>query len=431
MIVRLIQNRRKYSYLSYPRSNRNQTCLIMTDGWSPPKNAKIWGHLFNEVVRANHCMMCGACVASCPINVLNVNVNEEPVIKGPCAACQVCYYSCPRLELPIDEIEYFLFARTRKPEEESLGIYKNIYSARALDEEVWHAGQDGGTVIALMTHALQIGLINCFATSDFTKSNSAFVLGNGMVLKTVPVVGDTAADLIRTAGSKYTHGGVLGVLSDAAASYPDARVGLVALPCELQGLWRMHTATQATVKFSGSWIRGGRPVLTIGLFCSKVYTHDKLVTDFIQKQHGIDPSKITRTVIKRNRFKVYIGADMVLDVPTKDLEQYVSHPCHYCIDYVAELADISVGAVGSPDGWTTVIVRSELGQKLFDSAVKARAIEAAPVDQSKNGLPFVVKLCNKKKRTNNPYYIRRGLREGFLEHRRNDLLQIAPAPEAK
>jgi coenzyme F420 hydrogenase subunit beta len=281
-----------------------------------------------------------------------------------------------------------------------------------------------------MIHALQIGLINCFATSDFTKSNSVFVLGNGVALKTVPVVGDTIADLVRTAGSKYTHGGVLGVLSDAAASYADARVGLVALPCELQGLWRMNTATQATVKFGGSWIRGGRPVLTIGLFCSKVYVHDKLVNEFIQQKNGIDPSKITRTVIKRNRFKVYIGADMVLDVSTKELEPYMSHPCKYCIDYVAELADISVGAVGSPDGWTTVIVRSELGQKLFDSAVKAKAIEATPIEQSKPGISFVVRLSNKKKRERNAYYIRRGLREGFLEHRKDDL-QIAPTPESK
>jgi len=373
-------------------------------------------------------MMCAACVASCPINVLNVNVNEEPVIKGPCAACQVCYYSCPRLELPLDEIEYYLFGRTRKPEEESLGIYGNIYSARALDDEIWHAGQDGGTTIALMTHALQIGLINCFTTSDFTKSNSAFVLGSGIPLKTVPVVGDTTAEILRTAGSKYTHGGVLGVLSDAAASYPDARVGLVALPCELQGLWRMYTSLQATVKFGGSWIRGGRPVFTIGLFCSKVYTHDKLVTEFIQKQHGIDPTKITRTVIKRNRFKVYVGADCVLDTSTKELESFMSPPCHYCIDYVAELADISVGAVGSPDGWTTVIVRSEMGQKLYDSAVKARAIESVPIKTVKPGLPFVVRLCNKKKRERNAYYIRRGLREGFLQNRRDDLIQIAPTP---
>jgi coenzyme F420-reducing hydrogenase beta subunit len=189
-------------------------------------------------------MICGACVASCPINVLNVNVNEEPAIKGPCAACQVCYYSCPRLELPIDEIEYFLFGRTRKPEEES------------------------------------------------------------------------------------------------------------------------------------------------------------------------------------------IGPDMALDVPTKELEPHMSHPCKYCIDYVAELADISVGGVGSPDGWTTVIVRSELGWKLFDSTVKAKAIEATPFEQTNPGISFVVRLSNTKKMERNAYYIRRGLREGFLEHRKDDL-RIPPIPESK
>jgi coenzyme F420 hydrogenase subunit beta len=400
----------------------------MVDGWSPPKSAKIWGHLFNEVVRANHCMMCGACVASCPINVLNINVNEEPVIKGPCAACQVCYYSCPRLELPLDEIEYYQFGRTRKPEEESLGIYRKIYSARALNEEIWHAGQDGGTVVALMTHALQVGLIDCFATADFTKSNSVFVLGSGMPLKTVPVMGDTADDLLRTAGSKYTHGGVLGVVSDAAASYPNGKVGLVALPCELQGLWRMHTSMQGTVKFGGSWIRGGRPVLTVGLFCLKAYMHDKLVTDFIQNKHKIDPAKVTRTVVKRSHFRVFVGAEMTPDVSIKELEPYMSHPCDYCIDFVAELADISVGAIGSQDGWTTVIVRSELGQRLFDSAVRAKAIDAVPIETVKPGLSAVVRVSNRKKRERNAYYLRRGLREGFLEHRSRDLLQIASKP---
>jgi coenzyme F420 hydrogenase subunit beta len=193
----------------------------------------------------------------------------------------------------------------------------------------------------------------------------------------------------------------------------------------------MYTSLQATVKFGGSWIRGGRPVLTIGLFCSKVYTHDQLITEFVQKKHGIDPAKITRTVVKRNRFKVYIGADCVLDVNIKELAPYMSEPCRYCIDYVAELADISVGAVGSPDGWTTVIVRSELGQKLFDSAVKSKIIEAAPIETVQPGLPFVVKLSNKKKRERNAYYLRRGLREGFLEQRKQELLQITPAPEAK
>lgn len=81
-------------------------------------------------------MMCGACVASCPVNVLYVGRQEEPVIVGPCAACQVCYYSCPRLELPIDEIEHIIHGRTRSAEEETLGIYRAIYSAHAVEDKL-------------------------------------------------------------------------------------------------------------------------------------------------------------------------------------------------------------------------------------------------------------------------------------------------------
>ena len=365
-------------------------------------------------MRAGHCMMCGACVASCPVNVLYVGKDEEPVIVGPCAACQVCYYSCPRLELPIDEIEHLVYGRSRLAEEETLGIYKAIYSAHANDTELRRSGQDGGTAIALLAHALNIGLINAFVTMDFAKSNSAFALGKGMPMKTVPRIGSTVQDVIETAGSKYTHGGALGGLSDAAASFPDGRIGLVALPCELQGLWRMHTSLQATYKFGGSGVAGGRPTLTIGLFCSKVYYHQKLVNEFIQEKHGIDPSKVTKTVIKRGKFKVYVGPEAIVDTSLKNLDEYMSGPCKYCIDYTAELADISVGAIGSPDGWNTVIVRSEVGERLFESARRANVVDASPADPDGPSLGPLIKLAAKKKTQNNAYYLRRGIRRERL-----------------
>jgi coenzyme F420 hydrogenase subunit beta len=355
-------------------------------------------------------MMCGACVASCPVNVLYVGEHEEPVIVGPCAACQVCYYSCPRLELPIDEIEHLIHGRTRSVEEETLGIYRAIYSAHAVEGKFRELGQDGGTSIALLAHALEIGLINSFVTMDFTKSNSCFVLGSGTPLKTVPRIGSTIQDIVDTAGSKYTHGGVLGGLSDAAASFSNGRIGLVALPCELQGLWRMNTSLQATYKFGGSGIAGGRPALTIGLFCSKVYYHDKLVKEFIQEKHAIDPSKVAKTVIKRGKFKVYVGAEAIIEVSLKELEDYMSGPCKYCIDYTAEFADISVGAIGSIDGWNTVIVRTVVGEHLFESARKANVIDANPIDTNGPNLRPLIKLAAKKKLQNNAYYLRRGIR---------------------
>lgn len=377
-------------------------------GWSPPKGAKIFGHLVSDVVRKGTCMMCGACIASCPINVLHVGENEEPIIKGPCAACQVCYYSCPRLELPLDEIEQNLFGRTRRPDEENLGIYLGIYSARALDDEVWHAGQDGGTVIALAKHALEIGLVDAFVTSEFTRTNSLFVAKKDAPLNAVPSVDTAPRRIIDTAGSKYSHAGMLAGLSDAAASLPGGKIGMVALPCELQGLRRLHSSMTGTVKFGGAGIVGGRPVVTIGLFCSKIYVYEKLVNEFIKGKHGIDPAQVTRTVIKRGRFKVFVGGEEKVNVPLKELESYVSEPCKFCIDYTSELGDISVGAIGSEDGWTTVLVRTGIGKQLFDSAVRAKVIEAKPVEENEPwGLPKLVKLAEKKKRENDAYYLKR------------------------
>ncbi|MCD6203958.1 MAG: Coenzyme F420 hydrogenase/dehydrogenase, beta subunit C-terminal domain, partial [Methanophagales archaeon] len=40
--------------------------------------------------------------------------------------------------------------------------------------------------------------------------------------------------------------------------------------------------------------------------------------------------------------------------------------CAFCTDFVSRLADISIGSVGSPDGYSTVIVRSKKGRELLE-----------------------------------------------------------------
>jgi coenzyme F420-reducing hydrogenase beta subunit len=50
-----------------------------------------------------------------------------------------------------------------------------------------------------------------------------------------------------------------------------------------------------------------------------------------------------------------------------ELNNAIEKGCAYCDDFTARLADISVGSVGSPDGYSTVIVRSEKGKKLLEN----------------------------------------------------------------
>jgi coenzyme F420-reducing hydrogenase beta subunit len=49
------------------------------------------------------------------------------------------------------------------------------------------------------------------------------------------------------------------------------------------------------------------------------------------------------------------------------LNNAVEERCCDCPDFTAKYSDISVGSVGSDDGYSTVIVRSDIGEKLFES----------------------------------------------------------------
>ncbi|HNV39555.1 MAG TPA: Coenzyme F420 hydrogenase/dehydrogenase, beta subunit C-terminal domain, partial [Methanoculleus sp.] len=100
--------------------------------------------------------------------------------------------------------------------------------------------------------------------------------------------------------------------------------------------------------------------------------------------------------IGKGKFTVYTERGAVSQMPLKLIHKYVQPGCHVCLDYVANLADISSGSVGSPDGWSTVFVRSTKGNAVWDGAIKAGCFETKPMDQVKPGLDLVRKLATEK-----------------------------------
>ena len=84
-----------------------------------------------------------------------------------------------------------------------------------------------------------------------------------------------------------------------------------------------------------------------------------------QKLLGVDLDKAEKTQIHKGRYIVQVdGKEYSCKV--RDLHNAVEKGCVYCDDFKAKLADISVGSVGSPDGYSTVIVRSDAGKKLLE-----------------------------------------------------------------
>ena len=62
-------------------------------------------------------------------------------------------------------------------------------------------------------------------------------------------------------------------------------------------------------------------------------------------------------------------------VPFEAVDEIARPACMACPDFANDFADISVGGLGSPDGYTTTVIRTSLGMKLYNGAKQDRMIK--------------------------------------------------------
>jgi len=99
--------------------------------------------------------------------------------------------------------------------------------------------------------------------------------------------------------------------------------------------------------------------------------------------------------IAAGKFNIVYDEDKTMAWPVKELDRYRSTSCHYCRDLTSEKADISVGSVGSPEGYSTILVRSGVANELLEDAMENGYLVLEPLDR--NGLKRVLNLARLKK----------------------------------
>jgi coenzyme F420 hydrogenase subunit beta len=260
-----------------------------------------------------------------------------------------------------------------------LGTHKEAFSARSTDKAIQKVSQDGGIVTALLSYALEEKIIEGAVVAGPTEK----------MFKPEPLVALTSDEIISAAGTKYTFSPNVWALKKAVRQYGLEKVGTVAIPCQLMGIRKMQSYPFST-RFLADKIK-----VVVGIFCMENFPYASLETFINEKMHSsIDVT--LKTDIGKGKFWAYTDEEE-LALPLKETHGYEQAGCNICKDYTAELADISTGSVGSPDGWSTVLPRTDVGNSLFAKAVEAGLIETKAIDTVKPGLGILEKLSDGKK----------------------------------
>jgi len=116
--------------------------------------------------------------------------------------------------------------------------------------------------------------------------------------------------------------------------------------------------------------------LAIGTFCFGTF-HNKQLSDCFNK-YGINRSEILNIKTDQNNFKMVITTKSGnKEIPLNYLyDKSIRNACFSCSDYVSEFADISVGNVGSEDGYKTFIIRTKRGKEVFNLAIENGLLKA-------------------------------------------------------
>jgi coenzyme F420 hydrogenase subunit beta len=334
--------------------------------------------LKRDVVDKRICSLCGTCAAFCDKIKISENEPKPVLVEEYDTICGICYAFCPRTFLPLSEIEKRLFREEerRRADGDVLGVYRGCYVVRSKKEDIIKRGQDGGAVTSLLAYALEEGIIDC---ATITTSDNHW--------KPVTKVAKNYDELKEGAGTKYTiYPGVVGVKEAMEEGCAD--IGFVGMPCQIQGLRKVQTAEQPYE------VGKEKIKLLIGLFCMENFKEELL--DFVKEKVSLDLEGVKKFDIKGKELLVYDEEGKVHAIGLDEIKGYESEGCSVCMDYTAELADISVGSVGSEDGWSTVFARTERGEKIVEGAVEKGYIEAKEIEEK--GLGLIRRLGESKRK---------------------------------
>ena len=327
---------------------------------------KTFEDLQREIQQTGLCGRCGGCVSFCSAGRLGaLEMGEDGLPryadKDNCLECGICYLICPQTGELDEEVKSAF--EWRAP----IGRYESITSGRSTDEDVLKVCTDGGVVTSLLTYMLERHLIDGAVVSRKTG-----------VFSRKPIIATSREDLLRAAGTEFSESTHMEKIGEEYSTYAPmvpaikslstrqfTNLAVVGTPCQIMTIRKMQVLRilpADAVKF------------TVGLFCMENFAFGEEAGALFAQEHGIDLADIVKLNIKEDVI-LTTGSGATLHVPFSEVQRIARPGCLTCQDFANDYADLSVGGLGSPDGYTTVLLRTDASKSAYRDAVQRGFID--------------------------------------------------------
>ena len=339
-------------------------------------SVKSFQDLIHDVHEKGICQGCGGCVSFCSSASYNVIGFPEPysppvyINKDQCLECGICYYICPQTHVLDEELnKAFKFEGY---DAMPMGFVRNIYSCQSTDDEFLEHGTDGGVVNSIINYMLEKKICDGAIVSNTEKAFSrvaAFSKTKADLLKASGIRLDSSPQLDEVQKfSTYTHS------IKEMNHYKFNKLAVVGTSCQIDTIRCMqHLGITPSENIE----------ICLGLFCYENFIFDQAQITKFEEDFQLHFQDIVKLNIKEDLY-IQLKDDgtgqNIVHIPFDKLHEYMRPACNACRDFSNIYSDISFGGLGSEDKFTTVITRTEKGQKILTAALKAGVIRAVNLD---------------------------------------------------
>ena len=171
----------------------------------------------------------------------------------------------------------------------------------------------------------------------------------------------------------------------------ERRIAMVGTPCEIMAASKLQYYTDSPIE------------VKLGLFCMENFSY-KYFTNLL-KEYDLKMDDIEKFRIEKGFVFLLLKTHETLKIPLSVAKRIIRKNCNICVELTSETSDISIGSIGSEDGWSTLIVRSEKGEEIINGAIEQEFIEAKPFNESQ--FKLLNSIAESKTRKNMEFIERR------------------------